>query len=331
VFTPKKSDAEELFDEFPRGYPVRVYCGKWSSPKDGAEDESHRIGITHSLGPLGTSISRHRDQICVVDCAIFLPRFAYQPGVGITSELIQKAYSQKATDVAIQNLGRILRKNPDHPGHRKVVLLHNSSDSQPDLEVIRAEVQKMCKKPVTVSLVEKNQEYLLAGIYQYLETGRFLEMAEKTFETERIKTEIQEHLKENPDAVWHDISHNIWAIRELSKEARVAIQVWFENLAKNRNEEGLLEKIEDYLKDNPNAIYRDVYHKFNLDRQPKETQELIKTRVEDKLKTRVAQMAVNTIPWCDVYDQLHLERYPEVIKELKNLYDEVFWKNLEPS
>lgn len=187
VFTPKKSQAEDLFREFPRGYPVAKLNGEDITIDE--KTEQYRVGITWPLGPLGIAISRPKDYLAIIDGEIYLPIIAYGHDTKITPESVETGYRQKAEDTLIQCGGRILRGEG-----RKAVILHNIAKLSPDLEVIRQAWQGMVRTPIKFVIVEESQEYLTKVVTEYFTTGKFPQQTEEQFIKEQLVKKSKEEM-----------------------------------------------------------------------------------------------------------------------------------------
>ncbi len=188
VFTPKKKDAEELYREFPRGYPVAKLNGE-DITIDQKTEALYKIGITWELGPLGIGINRPQDYLAIIDGESYLPIIAYGHDSKITPEIVEAGYRQRAEDTLIQCGGRILRGTG-----RKVVILHNVEKLSPDLEVIRQAWQGMVNTPIQFITVEESQDYVSKVVTEYLASGKFPQETEEEYIKEKLTKKAQREM-----------------------------------------------------------------------------------------------------------------------------------------
>lgn len=178
AFTPKKEHAKQIYQEFPRDYPVAILNGE-----DTTIDQKHsdyRIGLTWEFGPLGAGVNRPKDFVALADAAVYLPRIAYGHDGKITEQSIQDGYRWKAEDTLEQCGGRILRRDKDGL-QRKVIILHNVAEINPDVARVAKNWQAMVKTPIKILTVNDSQEYLLENVVTYLEEGKFLQTTEEEY------------------------------------------------------------------------------------------------------------------------------------------------------
>ena len=201
IFTPKKSDAEELYKSFPRNYPVAKLNGEDITIEQKAEDRDYKIGITWELGPLGLSINRPNDYLAITDGESYLPIIAYGHDSKITPEKVEAGYRRKAEDTLIQCGGRILRGKG-----RKVILLHNMEKISLDLEVILKAWQGMVATPIKFITIEESQEYLTKVVTEYLTTGSFPQEKETEYVKEQLAQKAQREMSKKERDVFENMT-----------------------------------------------------------------------------------------------------------------------------
>jgi len=199
IFSTRKTEARAIYEEFPEDYPVAIIKGddvSMEEPKLNEIDKKgkgdYKIGITWENGPLGRGINRPYDYVTFIDPNNYLPIICYGHDGQITPEVVENGYRAKIEDTTIQCGGRIMRRGKEEA--RKLVVLHNIQEIEPNIQNILSAWQGLVAKPISFLFVEEEQEYLMQVCESWLKEGLFPEQSEKEFAREKLAEKAKDEM-----------------------------------------------------------------------------------------------------------------------------------------
>lgn len=278
AFYSTYADAKTAERKVSENIRTMYYDGEQKITNTPIEDTSITFDMCISCihGPLGQGINLGQFKMVVVSTNNERPKclFAGRPQVKTIRKFIIDDVAEKARQAAL----RILRLDKGEESEQpRVVLFHGRNA----IEVSRRVVSELSKVGHQTRFIDAEKSVLYAKDMsckwlQGLSVVEFENMGGEQYEKEKIvakiKDEILPLLQKDPASYkWSDAVRHFRELRNLTKMSKNELKEWIKGQTiKAKNKIKLLktvEKIRQYIKENPKVNWTKVYRKFNLSRK----------------------------------------------------------------